>query len=106
MRLNLRSSRGEKANVLVTTMMVGGVMSVIVASSLNLSTASLRNAHGRVDWQKAFYHAENAYVWAAQGALNNPPAPGSSNYYSTANGTLPLAYMQAELGQTSSTSPS
>jgi hypothetical protein len=85
------------ANVLMTTMVIGGVMGIVVASSLNLSTASLQNAHSRVDWQKAFYHAENAYVWAAQNALNSPPAPGSSNYYATSHGTLPLAYMLAEL---------
>jgi hypothetical protein len=98
MRITIKQARREMANVLVTTMVIGGVMSVVVASSLSLSSASLGNAHSRVDWQKAFYHAENAYVWAAQNALSSPPAPGSSNYYATANGTLPLAYMLAELG--------
>ncbi len=98
MRITINKARRQKANILVTTMVIGGVMSVVVASSLNLSNASLQNAHSRVDWQKAFYHAENAYIWAAQNALNSPPNPGTSNYYATANGTLPLAYMVAELG--------
>ncbi len=104
MLIEFKKSRGKRGNVLTTTMVLGGVMSVVVASSLNLSTASLGNAHTRVDWQKAFYHAENAYIWAAQNAMNSPPASGSSNFYATANGTLPVAYMLAELGQSNSLS--
>jgi hypothetical protein len=70
---------------------IGGIIGVITAAMLTLSSNSLQNAHGRVDWNKAFYNAENAVVWAAQNVLDVPPATGSSNYYSTANGTLPLA---------------
>jgi hypothetical protein len=43
-----------------------------------------------VDWNKAFFISENAAVWAAQSAFDTTPAAGSSNYYSTVRGTLPL----------------
>jgi hypothetical protein len=56
---------------------------------LQLSSNSAINAYGRVDWDKSFYSAENAMVWAAQNAFDNSLAAGSSNYYSTAMGTLP-----------------
>lgn len=90
-----------RGSTLTIVMVIGGIMSVVVASALTLSSVTIQQAQSRVDWQKAFYHAENAYIWAAQNALNSPPAAGSSNFYSTAGGTLPLAYMQSELGQSS-----
>ncbi|MGA2175642.1 MAG: hypothetical protein ABSH38_11740 [Verrucomicrobiota bacterium] len=60
------------------------------ASTLIMSANSINSACGRVDWDKAFFNAENAVVWAAQTAFDTSLAPGSSNYYSTALGTLPL----------------
>jgi Tfp pilus assembly protein PilX len=79
-------------NTLVIVMLLGGAMSLVVASTYFLTLASLRNAQGRTDWNAAFYHAENALQWAAQGLADaTPSAP--SNYFATANGTLGLAYM-------------
>jgi hypothetical protein len=68
-------------------------MSIIVASMLSLSSASLSNAHSRKNWNAAFFHAENAMQWAAQQVADLNPA--ASNYYSTANGLLALPYMAA-----------
>ena len=70
---------------------IGGIMGIVTASMLMLSNNSLQNAHGHADWNKAFYNAENAVVWAAQNDFDAWPAAGSSNYYSTAAGTLPSA---------------
>lgn len=69
---------------------IGGIMGIVTASMLMLSNNSLQNAHGRVDWNKAFYNAENAAVWAAQNAFDAQPV-GLTNYYSIKNGHLPLA---------------
>jgi hypothetical protein len=71
---------------------IGGVMTITIASMLSLSSASLGNAHGRADWNAAFFHAENALQWAAQGIADCSPA-STSNFYSTADGTLNLPYM-------------
>src|SRR5581483_6070052 len=46
---------------------------------------------GRGDWNAAFFHAENAMQWAAQGIADKDPI-SLSNYYSTAGGTLTMAY--------------
>ncbi len=84
-------------NSLIIVMILGSAMSLVVASTYVLTIASLRNAQGRTDWNAAFYHAENALQWAAQGIGDNiPSAP--FNYYATANGTLGLAYMTGAPG--------
>ncbi len=99
MRINIQQGPRTQGSTLTLVMVIGGIMSIIIASALTLSSVTIQQAQAHVDWQKAFYHAENAYIWAAQNCLNSPPAAGSSNFYSTANGTLPLAYMQSELSQ-------
>ena len=81
----------QQGSVLLTVVVIGGIMSVAIAATLNLSSTSLSNAHGRVDWNKAYYISENAMIWATQATLDNPPGTGSSNYYSTLDGTLPVA---------------
>jgi len=72
---------------------IGGIMTLTIASSITLSGAFLRNAHGRADWNAAFFHAENALQWAAQGIADATPT--SSKFYSTADSTLTLPYMEA-----------
>ena len=79
----------EQGSSLLTVMIVGGVIFVVTASILTLSSNSLLNSHGRVDWNKAYFSSENAMVWAAQTILDNPPAAGTTAYYSVANGNLP-----------------
>ena len=74
-------------------MVIGGAMAIAIASIFSLTGTSLRLAHDRSDRQAAFYHAENALQWAAQLVVDNNNVMGSSNYYSTAKGTLGLAYM-------------
>jgi hypothetical protein len=69
---------------------VGAIICLIASSTLVMSTTSITNASSRADWGKAFFNAENAAVWAAQTAFDTSLAPGSSNYYSTAQGTLPV----------------
>jgi len=82
-------------NTLLGVVFIGGLMGITIAATVSLSGASLRNAYRRVAWTQAFYHAENALVWAAQQSVDTLPAAGSSNYYSTANATLVLPYMLA-----------
>ena len=67
----------------------GAIMLITAASMLAVSSSGLSNAYGRVDWNKAFFCAENATVWAAQKSFDTPPAAGSSNTYSVLLGTLP-----------------
>src|SRR5450432_37452 len=94
MRLNPFSFRSNSGSTLVTVLVIGGVASITVASMLALSGNSLKNAHGRADWNAAFFHAENALDWAAQNIADLSPV-STTNYYSTAGNTLTLAYMTA-----------
>ena len=85
----------QQGSVLFTVVIIGAVMCIAITATLSLSSSSLKNAHGRVDWNKAYYISEDAMVWATQQTLdqvanNLPPAVGSSNYFSTLNGSLPL----------------
>jgi hypothetical protein len=88
MQITFLNRRQKQGSVLMTVMIIGGVIFIVTASILTLSSNSLQNAHGRVDWNKAYFNSENAMVWAAQRILDNPPAAGTSNYYSIANGSL------------------
>jgi hypothetical protein len=90
MRIILQKSRKEEAATLLTVVIIGGVLCMAAMSMLVLSSDSVSNAYGRVDWNKAFFVTENAMVWGAQTAFDSALAPGSSNYYSTASGNLPL----------------
>jgi Tfp pilus assembly protein PilV len=88
--------RQQQGSALLTVVIIGLVMCVALFAMLGLSSYSIKNAHGRVDWNKAYYIAENASVWATQTTLdsianNVLPAAGSTTYYWTTNGTLPVA---------------
>ncbi len=90
--------RQEQGAILLTVIVIGAIMCVAIFATLDLSSNSVKNAHGRVDWNKAYYTTENAVVWATQQTLdqvaaNTPPASGSSNYYSTVGGSIPLAQL-------------
>jgi hypothetical protein len=80
----------EQGSTLLTVVVIGAIICISVGSTLIMSSNSINNAYGRVDWNKAFFSAESAMVWAAQSAFDTSPLPGSSNYYSTALGTLPI----------------
>jgi hypothetical protein len=85
----------QEASALLIVVAVGALVCLIASATLVLSSYSLNSAYGRVNWDRAYYAAENAAVWAAQSAFDNLPVPGSSNYYSTALGTLPLAQISS-----------
>ncbi len=70
-------------------LIVGAIIFLTAEYMLNLSSTSTKNSFGRVDWNKAFFSAENAAIWAAQKTFDASPAIGSSNTYSIALGTLP-----------------
>lgn len=95
MRLFLTRPNHQRGNTLLGVVFIGGLMCLAIAATLSLTGSTTRQAFQRVDWTEAFYHAENALIWAAQQSLDSPPAAGSSSYYSTANSTLSLAYMFA-----------
>jgi hypothetical protein len=90
MRIPSINQRRERGSTLLTVVIVGGIICLTASSTLIMSTNSIKNASGRVDWNKAFYAAESATVWGAQLAFDTSLAAGSSNYYSTASGTLPV----------------
>jgi hypothetical protein len=93
MRISLKPSRREHGSALVLVVIIGAIMCITTMSMLRTSSNSVSRAYDRVDWNKAFFCAENATVWAAQKAFDTLPATGSSNYYSTAAGTLPVSYV-------------
>jgi hypothetical protein len=82
--------RQEQGSTLLAVVVIGSIMFITAGSMVYLSANSANSAHSRVDWDKAFFDSENAMVWAAQTAFDNTLAAGSSNYYSTALGTLPI----------------
>ncbi len=92
----------QNGSTLLIVVAVGAVVCLLASATLTLSSYSLNSAYGRVAWNKAFYASENAAVWAAQAAFDNLPTPGSTNYYSTALGTLPAG----EVISTASPDPS
>ena len=90
MHLPSLKHRREQGSTLLTVVVIGVIICVAASSMLVLSVNSYSNASGRVDWDKAFYIAENALVWGAQTNFDGAQPPGTTNYYSTALGTLPL----------------
>jgi hypothetical protein len=90
MRIPSLKNRPEQGSTLLTVVIVSALICLTAGSMVKMSTNSLCNASARVDWNKAFFCAENAAVWAAQTAFDTSPPPGSSNYYSTVLGTLPV----------------
>lgn len=88
-----RIRRSSDGSSLVVVTVIGGIASITIASMLTLSSYSYRSAHGRNDWTAAFFHSENALQWMAQTIFENPTPLASSNFYSTANGSLGLSYM-------------
>jgi hypothetical protein len=81
--------QSQRAEALVTILVIAGVICIIIFSMLQLSSNSAKNAYGRVDWDKSFFIAENAMVWAAQKSFDTLPTRGSTTTYSTVLGTLP-----------------
>src|ERR1044071_807901 len=89
-----KPSPSNAGNTLVTVLIIGVISTIMISSMLALSSSSVRNSHGRADWNAAFYQAENALQWAAQSIADITPV-ASSNYYSTADNTLGIPYMMA-----------
>jgi len=90
MHIHRKAVRQARGSTLLTVVVIGAIICTCVSSMLVLSNNSVNNAYSRVDWNKSFFIAENAMVWMAQSAFDNTPKAGSSNYYSTALGTLPV----------------
>jgi hypothetical protein len=101
LRISPSSRRSLFGSTLVVVVVIGGIMTITIASMLYLSSASLRSAYGRADWNAAFFHAENALQWIAQSIADSRSA-GGTNFYSTADGTLNLPYMTAARGNANS----
>ncbi len=101
MRLKIQPLASDTGSTLATVLVVGGITSISIASMLSLTSASYRMAQNRIDRSSAYYQAENALEWAAQNVIADTD-PSDSSFYSTANGTLSLAYMAAERQDASS----
>ena len=93
MRIPSAKQPREQGSALLTVVVIGAIIFLTASSMLIMSGSSISSASARVDWNKAFFNAESAAVWAAQTAFDTSPPPGSSNYYSTALGTLPLGFL-------------
>ena len=62
--------RQQQGSVLFTVVIIGAVMCISIGATLTLSSNSVKNSHGRVDWNKAYYTSESAMVWATQHVLD------------------------------------
>ncbi len=91
MNTTATKSPSAQGSALMTVVVIGGIVCVITAAMLLVSSNSLKNAYGRTDWNKAFFSAESAVVWAAQKAFDSGQAAGTTRTNSTALGTLPLS---------------
>ncbi|HEX3720264.1 MAG TPA: hypothetical protein VH595_20120 [Verrucomicrobiae bacterium] len=80
----------ERGSTLLTVVVIGAIVCLSASSMLMMSSTSVKNAYGRVDWDKAFFTCENTLVWASQTTFDATPGPNTSNYYSTALGTIPI----------------
>jgi len=79
---------------LLTVVVIGGIMGITLASLLMVSSTALRSAHGRADWDRAFFHAENALQWACQLVADTNPVTANATY-TTVDGSLNIDYMAA-----------
>jgi hypothetical protein len=95
MRLKLFKSRRQQASALTVVVVMGAILSLAAGSMMLLSKNSLYNAMRRRDWNRAFFQAESAMVWAVQSNLDKIIPAGGSNFYSTASGTLPAAVLRS-----------
>jgi hypothetical protein len=82
----------------MSVVIIGAILCIITASMLLVSSNTLKNAYGRVDWNKAFFNAENAVVWAAQQTFDAGQTAGTTKTYSTAAGTLPVTALISSNG--------
>jgi hypothetical protein len=96
MNITFLKRRQQEGSVLFTVVIIGAIMCISIGATLTLSSNSVKNSHGRVDWNKAYYTSESAMVWAAQWVLDGhaPPA-GITNTYSLSGGNLPVAELVA-----------
>jgi hypothetical protein len=96
MNITFLKRRQQQGSVLFTVVIIGAIMCISIGATLTLSSNSVKNSHGRVDWNKAYYTSESAMVWAAQYIIDGhaPPA-GLTQSYSLSGGNLPVAELVA-----------
>src|SRR2546422_424647 len=93
MKLPLHQRQTE-GGALVTVVVIAGILVFVLAAMMQLSSASVRRAYERTQWNAAFFHAENALQWAAQRIADAPDAdPTLLGNFSPRGGTLNLPYM-------------
>ena len=96
MNITFLKRRQQQGSVLFTVVIIGAVMCISIGATLTLSSNSVKNSHGRVDWNKAYYTSESAMVWAAQRIIDgNPPPAGITQTYSLSSANLPVAELVA-----------
>lgn len=93
-------SRPAGGNALTIVLLLTALLTIGLAATLQLTTHSLRGAHARVDWNEAFFHAENGFNWAAQtiaDAATGGTSPAFLGQYSAEGGALSVPYMATAL---------
>jgi hypothetical protein len=98
MNITFLKRRQQQGSVLFTVVIIGAVMCISIGATLTLSSNSVKNSHGRVDWNKAYYTSESAMVWAAQRIIDSPgtaPSAGLTQMYSLSSANLPVAELVA-----------
>jgi hypothetical protein len=90
MKLNLRTNRLEEGSALAYCLWTSMLVGLGAFSLLDLSNYRIRAAHRRVNYNEAFYHAENALNWAAKYIGENASPAGSFNWKAS---TLPIPYL-------------
>ncbi len=93
---------GEKGSTLLMALLATAVLSISIGAMLRLAIVTLTEAHGRYDWNEAFYHSENALDWGAQLIADAPVAGAITGNYETRTGSLNLSYMATALNDNTS----
>ena len=105
MKTRKHRHNNESGSVLVSTTVYSGILLVTLTALLSLASNRTLSTQRRINWNEAYYHAENSIFWAMQKIADAEEGGDEADFlgsYSTAAGSLDLGYLQA-LATTSST---
>lgn len=86
--------RRESGNVLFLAVFFSGILGIAVFSLVQMGSVRVQASHNRWDYHEAYFHAENAMTWAAQGLADGRVSIGR---YSLDDDSISLDYYQSAL---------
>ncbi|MBI5385755.1 MAG: hypothetical protein HZA90_13835 [Verrucomicrobia bacterium] len=87
--------RRREGSVLFNALIFVGILGIAIVGLMQVSSIRVRAAHGRWDWNEAYFHAENALNWGIQRIADQGSPIGN---YATSDGTLTVPYMSSLIG--------